>query len=107
MKVLRWGQSAYETEADMAAEREHAERLGMGWHLLPNVRESPTQRADVLVVTSKVKVDGTVLDVVAPQLVLTTTSGFEHIDLEACAARGVLAARSPLARRDAVCIHQR
>lgn len=103
--VLRWGQSAYETDQDMAREESHAHGLGLSWALRPNPKESPAARADVLVVTSKVKVTGEVLDVVRPSLVLTTTSGFEHIDVDACRARDVAAARCPMARRDAVVEH--
>jgi phosphoglycerate dehydrogenase-like enzyme len=103
--VIRWGRSAYESAEDMAREEELARDLGLSWALRPDPRAPPTSRADVLVVTSKVQVDGPVLDVVRPRLVLTTTSGFEHLDRRACRARGVTAARCPLARRDAVVEH--
>jgi len=33
---------------------------------------------------------------------LTTTSGFDHLDIDAITARGIVAGRCPLARRDAV-----
>lgn len=103
--VLRWGQSAYETDADMARERRNAEALGLAWTERADPKSPPAQRADVLVVTSKAWVTPEVLDTVQPELVVTTTSGFEHLDLQACADRGIVAARCPLARRDAVVEH--
>lgn len=103
--LRRWGQSAYETSADMAEERALCEQLGLSWSLQPDVTRPPGGRADVLVVTSKVKVTGEILDSVQPDLVCTTTSGFEHIDVAAATARAVSVARCPLARRDAVVEH--
>jgi glycerate dehydrogenase len=57
---------------------------------------------DALVVTSKVRVSAEVLAGFGGSLVLTTTSGHEHIDTKACAAMGVAVGRCPLARRDPV-----
>ncbi|MFT7520123.1 MAG: phosphoglycerate dehydrogenase-like enzyme [Kiritimatiellia bacterium] len=103
--MLRWGRSAYETDAALAEEQGCATALGLGWELRPMVNEAPDEPAHILVVTSKANVCGSVLDAVRPSMVLTTTSGYEHIDLEACRARGIVAARSPMARRDAVVEH--
>lgn len=103
--VLRWGRSAYETDQDMAREESLARGLGLGWALRPEVDLRPTERADALVVTSKVRVDAEVLDVVQPSVVITTTSGYEHLDLDAHRARDIPALRCPLARRDAVVEH--
>jgi phosphoglycerate dehydrogenase-like enzyme len=59
--------------------------------------------ADVVVVTSLTRVGASEL-ASAPRcrLLVTTTSGYDHLDLAAAAQRGVLVARMPLARRDAV-----
>jgi phosphoglycerate dehydrogenase-like enzyme len=59
--------------------------------------------AAVVVVSSLTQMDATALDA-APrcQLLLTTTSGYDHLDLGAARARGVVVARMPMARRDAV-----
>ena len=103
--VLRWGRSAYETDADMAREESSARALGLSWALRPQVDLVPSERADALVVTSKVQVTGDVLDVVRPSVVITTTSGYEHVDTAACAERGIPALRCPMARRDAVVEH--
>jgi len=102
VKVLRWGRSAYETDAALALEVAELTALGC----VVEHHEGATLRAtdaQVLVTTSKVWVDAAALER-APdvELVLTTTSGHEHLDSAAAAARGVALARSPLARRDAV-----
>jgi D-3-phosphoglycerate dehydrogenase / 2-oxoglutarate reductase len=100
--VLRWGQSAYETDADLARERAAAERLGLAWSAVPESADPPLDGVDALVVTSRVRVDAPLLSRFRGSLVLTTTSGWEHIDVEAATERGVTVARCPLARRDAV-----
>ncbi|MCP4807270.1 MAG: hypothetical protein GY913_25845 [Proteobacteria bacterium] len=102
MRLLRWGRSAYETDAQLADERRRLEALGVEVraHVGPH---PPLDGVDILAVTSKV---GVTHDVLASgddlRLVVTTTSGHEHIDRSACADLGVTVARSPLARRDAV-----
>jgi phosphoglycerate dehydrogenase-like enzyme len=56
-----------------------------------------------LIVTSKVTVDEELFDSAHDlSLVITTTSGFDHIDLAAARRAGVAIGRCPLARRDAV-----
>ncbi len=101
--VLRWGRSAYETASDLALERAGAEALGLTWSAAPTSAHPPgLDSARVLVVTSKVQVDRDVLRRFGGDLVLTTTSGFDHIDLVSARARGVAVARCPLARRDPV-----
>jgi D-3-phosphoglycerate dehydrogenase / 2-oxoglutarate reductase len=101
--VLRWGRSAYETEVDLALEETAARALGLGWRAAPESEEPPDLAGvDVLVVTSRVRVDAAVLAAFPGSLVLTTTSGWDHVDVDAAVARGVAVARCPLARRDAV-----
>lgn len=102
-KVLRWGQSAYETDADLALEREAARALGLDWQGVPESAVPPDlDGVDVLVVTSRVRVDARVLERFAGSLVLTTTSGWDHVDVDTAVARGIDVARCPLARRDGV-----
>lgn len=102
--VLRWGRSAYETDADLGLERAVADGLGWTWASHPDVASVPNglEACDVLVTTSKVRVDGDVLARLRGSWVVTTTSGVDHIDRAACAARGVQVVRCPQARRDAV-----
>ncbi len=104
--VLRWGQSAYETDLDLSKEREGAASLGLGWRAAPeSASPPPLDEVDALVVTSRVRVDREVLGQLRGHLVLTTTSGTDHIDLGAARALGVTVGRCPLARRDPVVEH--
>ncbi len=103
MKLLRWGRSAYETPASIALEERLLRALSL--QVMPNHlgEEPPVEGVGILAVTSKVRITSELLDrAPALELVVTTTSGHEHIDAQACAARGVRVARCPLARRDAV-----
>lgn len=103
MRVLRWGQSAYESDLDLALERRAAEALGLDWEARPESAEAPPlDGVDALVVTSRVRVDASVLARFPGSLVLTTTSGWDHVDVLAAVARGVTVGRCPLARRDPV-----
>lgn len=101
--VVRWGRSAYEADAHLALEERAAKELGLAWSAFPTSPEPPDLAGvGALVVTSKVQVDAKVLERFAGSLVLTTTSGYDHIDVRAAAAKGVTVARCPLARRDPV-----
>lgn len=104
-QVLRWGRSAYETDADLRLEEEGARALGLGWRARADRSPPDLEEVDALVVTSRVRVDAALLERFRGSLVLTTTSGWDHIDLEAARARGVVVARLPEARRDAVVAH--
>ena len=91
----RWGRSSYERDADLLAERQALEP----WVEL----RAPEQDAEILSVTSRTRVDEALLArAPSARLVVTTTSGYDHLDLGLLAARGVAAARLPEARRDAV-----
>ncbi|MBN2800729.1 MAG: hydroxyacid dehydrogenase [Deltaproteobacteria bacterium] len=104
--VIRWGRSAYETDYALQLEREAAERLGLEWRLCPSlVPPDALERAGALVVTSGVRVDAGALRRFAGDLVITTTSGFDHVDLTAAEAGGIAVLRLPQARRDAVAEH--
>jgi len=105
--VIRWSRTAYETDEALAAEKADAEALGMDWRLEVGRSRPPADLAgaEVLVVTSKVRVDASVLRALGGGLVLTTTSGVDHIDVAAAEAQGIAVARCPLARRDPVVEH--
>jgi phosphoglycerate dehydrogenase-like enzyme len=96
MVVLRWGQAEYE--------RAPLSGLPKGCRVVTAAgEEAPLEEADVVVVPSLTKVTAAHVPRLARcKLVLTTTSGFDHVDVEAVTAAGIPVARLPLARRDAV-----
>lgn len=96
MKLLRWGWSEYETPlvSGLPAGVDAVAVAGAA---------APLEEAEVLVVPSTVAVGAeAVARLRRCRLVLTTTSGFDQLDLEALRRAGIPAARLPLARRDAV-----
>ena len=104
LHIVRWGRSAYETEADLALERTGIEALGHRWSV-HTAEHAPTELGHVLVVPSHRKVTARVVDRFADgggQLIQTTTSGYDHVDVACARQRGVVVARLPQARRDAV-----
>ncbi len=104
MQVIRWHRTAYETDASLGLEREWGEALGSAWTSWESRDEVPPglDDADMLIVTSKVQVTEAVLARMTGGCVLTTTSGYDHIDVAAARRHGVLVGRCPMARRDAV-----
>jgi D-3-phosphoglycerate dehydrogenase / 2-oxoglutarate reductase len=96
MKVLRWGWSEYESP-DLPGLPHGVVAIAVAG------AEAPLEEADVLVVPSTVRVTReAVRRLTRCRLVITTTSGFDQLDLSALGEAGILAARLPLARRDAV-----
>ncbi|MFN7143863.1 MAG: hypothetical protein ACK4YP_08820, partial [Myxococcota bacterium] len=89
LTLLRWG----------AAEYERGPLVGLpeGVEVVAGVGPgAPLEEADVLVVPSKTRVDAAVLPRLARcRLVITTTSGHDHLDLDALAAAGIVASRLP------------
>ena len=101
--VLRWGRSSYETDAQMRDEADRVAALGCTYSVSTEEAPAELEKARVLVVPSGTRVDASVLErAPALELVVTTTSGYDHLDLSALRVSGVRAARCPLARRDAV-----
>lgn len=102
IRAARWGRSAYETSADLGAEVSGLASLGVRLEAVDG--PSPAlSGVRVLLVTSGVRVTREVLQQAeALELVITTTSGWDHIDVGAATELRVAVARCPLARRDAV-----
>ncbi len=96
MRVSRWGRSSYESDDIL-----HAEATALS--KVPSVQVlAMRQDAEVVTVNSGTKVDAELLDrAPSAQVVLTTTSGYDHFDLPEMRRRGVRAGRCPLSRRDA------
>jgi phosphoglycerate dehydrogenase-like enzyme len=96
MKLLRWGWSEYES-ADIPGLPAGVEMVAMAGPA------APLEEADVLVVPSTVRVDAAVIArLTRTRLVITTTSGHDHVDVAALRRAAIPCARMPLARRDAV-----
>ena len=94
--VLLWGRAEYERHVSVLTDLsvtviEHAGD------------DAPLEEADVIVVPSRQPVRSAHIPRLRKaKLVLTTTSGFDHLDVAALNAAGIPCARLPLARRDAV-----
>ncbi len=102
--LVRWGPSPYERAEGMELEAAVASSLGLSYRVEP--LGTPVERltdAEVVVVTSLTRVGAAQLERVSRcRLLVTTTSGYDHIDLEAARERGVVVARLAQARCDAV-----
>lgn len=96
MTLVRWGTAEYEVDG--------LDGLPPGVDVVTAAGpQAPLEEAEVLVVPSKVRVDATIVPRLRRcRLVITTTSGFDHLDLPTLRKAGIQAARLPLARRDAV-----
>jgi len=102
ISAVRWGQSAYETNADLQREQESLSALGIDLIRVSSA-DVPPSEVEVMVVNSGVSVDESLIgSLKALRLVVTTTSGSDHVDLHAAQRAKVQVARCPLARRDAV-----
>ncbi len=102
--VVRWGRSSYERGAALQRERHRVQELGLQClQVEPDAPLSYLSGAHVLVVTSRQRVNGQVLGAIPGlELLLTTTSGYDHLDLQAARDLGIMVGRMPIARRDAV-----
>jgi len=93
--MSRWGRSAYDTDEAWTSEADALAPLASV--------VAPGSDADIIVVNSSTRVDSSFLaGTPSVRLVVTSTSGYEHLDLTAVQEVGAQAARLPLVRRDAV-----
>ncbi len=95
LRLSRWGKSSYETQESIDKEKRKVQKI------IPVVEDN--SNAEIIVVHSKMKVDGNIIEQ-CPSLryVITTTSGYDHLHIEELQKRGIQAIRMPLLRRDAV-----
>jgi D-3-phosphoglycerate dehydrogenase / 2-oxoglutarate reductase len=101
-RVLRSVLSEYLRREDLEHEQRQLEELGVPVGHSDSRRPS-LQGATILVLDSKLRVDRALLESADRlRLIVTTTSGHDHIDVAEAAHRGIRVARCPLARRDAV-----
>ena len=102
MNCALWGPSEHVGSAELADLAERLRSLGLRLEQI-GLDGSPSATTELVVINTKTLLGAARLDALPRlRLALTTTSGFDHIDLEAAAERGVRVARCPLARRDAV-----
>jgi D-3-phosphoglycerate dehydrogenase len=102
MRAVLWGASDHLAGDDREALLVRLRGLGLDAAYREQAA-GPPREADVVLVHSGVPVGPRELDAMpALALLVSTTSGLDHVDLAAAAARGVVVERCPLARRDAV-----
>ena len=95
LSYSRWGRARYETEQSTNNEKK---RLNPLIDIRPDHSD-----AELIVVHSKQKVNERLLDAVpSAKVILTTTSGYDHLDLTLIKSRGIQVARMPLIRANAV-----
>jgi phosphoglycerate dehydrogenase-like enzyme len=101
-QVALWGPADHSSEADETQLAARIAALGFAPLALPRDAPPPAG-ASVVVVNTKRPVRRAAIDAM-PRLeaIVTTTSGYEHVDVAHAAERGIAVARCPVARRDAV-----
>lgn len=93
--LSRWGRSVYETEIDVALES----TILSNWVTVLDEYAD----ANIIVLHSKQRFGADEVQHLSNvELVVTTTSGWEHMDVDFLKAKGIRCARMPMIRRDAV-----
>ncbi|MBK6941852.1 MAG: hypothetical protein IPH13_16870 [Planctomycetes bacterium] len=102
MHVALWGPSDHVAAAEADALRDRLAALDLT--VTPvGADVAPSAETQVVVVNSKMQVGAKAFDWLKDlKLVVTTTSGYDHIDLAAARERGIRVARCARSRRDAV-----
>lgn len=102
LQVCLLGPSEHDREEDGDALAEALSDLGLTVTRLP-LGAAPDERTAAMVINTKTQVSAAFLELMpALELVITSTSGYDHIDMEAAGNRRISVIRCPLARRDAV-----
>jgi phosphoglycerate dehydrogenase-like enzyme len=102
MHVALWGPSDHVATAEADALRDRLAALDL---IVSHVGAdaAPNAETQVVIVNSKMQVGAKAFDWLKDlKLVVTTTSGYDHIDLAAARQRGIRVARCARSRRDAV-----
>lgn len=108
MKVLRLAWSSYQSDDSLKREEKTINRAGFEYvRAIENgVYSEENGVFDVIIVNSQYTVNEEKLEQwSAPDAVITASSGYDHIDLEACREVGVTVIRTPLARAKRVVDH--
>ena len=102
MKCTIIGPSEHIKENDRTALTAGLQGLGLDVSGFP-MNDTPPGDSEILIIGTRTAIDGNNLPQLgALKLIVTTTSGFDHIDIHATRKAKVPVARCPLARRDAV-----
>lgn len=94
-RLSRWGKSSYETDESITNQKS----------FLSSVVQivDDNSDAEIIVVSSKMKVGPDLISKIpSAKLLVTTTSGHEHLALSALHLSGIRTVRMPMLRRDAV-----
>lgn len=100
--IALWGSSEHSSETDDSRLAARIESLGLVVERLPRGAPPPRHAHAIVINTKQDVCEAELAAMPQLELVITTTSGYDHIDLDRARARGVTVARCPLARRDAV-----
>lgn len=110
MNIIRLSWSSYQTEQRLQEEAERIRSLG---HRYLRPRESGPRPGklttyDAIIINSQFTVTESFLDQWNREgLILTASSGYNHIDVDACHDAGVTVGRTPLSRAGNVCDYVR
>ncbi|MGM0381736.1 MAG: 2-hydroxyacid dehydrogenase, partial [bacterium] len=108
MKVLRLAWSGYQDKHSLKEEQETIERLGLDYFRPSHPGNIPNNLSDfqIIIINSQFSVDENFISSLAqPSLIITASSGYDHIDLPACKENKITVARTPLARAQRVAAH--
>ena len=95
LTLSRFGKSSYETSQSIAKEKEYLRQF-------VNIVDDNTD-AEIIVVHSKLRVDENILQhCPSCKYVITTTSGYDHLDTPLLRKQGIIPIRMPMLRRDTV-----
>lgn len=108
MEILRLAWSDYQTNSSLNRERKKIERAGFKYMLAPENGVVPdgVEDYDVIVVNSQFEADESFLSKWNREgTLITASSGYDRIDLEACDQANVTVVRTPEARASRVVDH--
>ncbi|GEM_PF-738163 len=108
MLITRASASSYITENFLKIEARQIQDLGVKYSNLAEEKPSINELldADVLIINSQQRITSDYLKKWENgRLILTTSSGYDHIDCESCAELGIKVARTPEARTGRVAEH--
>lgn len=107
MNVLRLAWSSYQDQESLRREENALKQRGFQYLRVEPNGPLPSKLAayDVLLINSQFEVTRSFLDQWSGGLILTTSNGYDHVNLDACRQQGVPVARTPAARAEAVVDH--